>query len=141
MADIPLVLAPVVRACEADWEAHNRDCSGFVKAVAADLGITLTGQANDIVDQIGRVPWTSLNNDGLAAAQKAELGFLVIAGLKDTPNGHVAVITPGPLAQGKYPTGYWGKLHGIGKKNTTINWAWNEDDRDNVTYSCITVPK
>jgi hypothetical protein len=141
MANTPLVLAPIVRACETEWDTHKHDCSGFVKAVACDLGITLTGQANDIVDQIGRPPWISLGRDGIAAKQKAELGFFVVAGLEDTPNGHVAVITPGPLAHGKYPTGYWGKLHGVGKKDTTINYAWDEDDRDSVSYSYATVPK
>ena len=139
MTNTPLVLVPIVRACDANWEANKRDCSAFVKAVASDLGITLTGQANDIVDQIGRAPWTSLS-DGVAAKQRAEMGCLVVAGLKDTPNGHVVVITPGTLDRGKYPTGYWGKLHSIGKKNTTINYAWDEDDRDNVTYSYIAVP-
>ena len=109
--------------------------------MAGDLGITLTGQANDIVDRIGKSPWTSLKKDGVAAKSKAEMGFFVIAGLKDSPNGHVAVITPGNLAHGKYPTGYWGKLHGTGKKNTTSNYAWDNDDRDNVTYSYVSVPK
>jgi hypothetical protein len=29
---------------------------------------------------------------------------------------HVVVVVDGPLAHGKYPTAYWGSLHGIGKK-------------------------
>lgn len=135
---IPFVLQPVIRACELNWDSKKTDCSGFVKAVAADLAIKLSGQANDIVDQIRRNPWLSVTN-GIAAKQKAESGYFVIAGLKDTPNGHVAVITPGPLAHGKYPTGYWGKLHGVGKKNTTINYAWDADDRDKVIYGYTSV--
>lgn len=135
------VLTPIVQACESDWEAHKNDCSGFLKAVAHDIGIVLTGQANDIVDHIANSPWTSLDHDGVAAKTKAELGLFVVAGLKDTPNGHVVVITPGPLAHDKYPTGYWGKLHGVGQKNATINWAWNAEDRDKVVYAFIPVPR
>ena len=29
-------------ACEANFEAHQRDCSGFVKAVATDLGVSIS---------------------------------------------------------------------------------------------------
>src|SRR6516164_2166078 len=110
---VPPPPSPIAAVCEADWDAHKNDCSGFVKAVATDLGIVLTGMANDIVDEIASAPWTSLNSDGVAAKQKAEAGFFVVAGLKDTPHGHVVVITPGPLAHDKYPTGYWGRLGGV----------------------------
>ena len=126
--------ALVVATCEAKWDAHKNDCSGFLKAVATVLGVTLTGQANDIVDQIQKSPWT-LAKDGLEAKAKAESGFFVVAGLKDTPNGHVVVITPGPVAHGKYPTGYWGRLGGVGRKNTTINYAWSKEDLDSVVYA------
>jgi hypothetical protein len=139
--DKPAEGSPVVRACKAEWNSHKSDCSGFVRAVAHDLGITLQGLANDIVDQICRSPWTSLKHDGIAARQKAEAGYFVVAGLKEKPHGHVVVITPGPLAHAKYPTGYWGRLHGTGKMNTTINFAWNKQDRDKVFYSYIAVPE
>src|SRR6266446_9467 len=90
----------VVAACEKHWDQFKSDCSGFVKAVAQDCGILLTGQANDIVDQIQKLPWQVLK-DGAAvgheASVKANAG-LVIAGLKDTPSGHVAIVVPGPLA-------------------------------------------
>ncbi|MET1257375.1 hypothetical protein [Aliikangiella maris] len=62
--------------------------------------------------------------------------MLVIVGLKAQPHGHVAIVVPGPLAHGKYPTAYWGSLGGVPKKNTTINWSWNKKDRDNVIYAC-----
>lgn len=131
----------ITEVCESDWAAYKGDCSGFVKAVAADLGIQLTGLANDIVDQIGRSPWVSLKKDGVAAKSRADAGFFVIGGLKVAGgHGHVVVITPGPLAFSKYPTGYWGRLDGTGKKNTTINFAWKED-RDKVVYSYLTVPE
>ena len=138
MAD-PTPQQKIIDTCEADFDAHSNDCSGFVKAVAGDLGIVMTGQANDIVDEIQTAPWTKLA-DGVAAKGKADLGFFVVGGLKDTPNGHVVVVVAGPLAHGKYPTGYWGRLGGTGKKSTTINWAWDADDRDNVTYAYRTLP-
>jgi hypothetical protein len=119
------------------WSCEN-DCSGFVKDVAADLGISLKGQANEIVDTIQKKPWTVLKS-GAEAKQKAVLGKFVIGGLKDTPHGHVVVVVDGPLAHGKYPTAYWGSLHGIGKKHTTVNWSWNKNDRDKVTYCCVDI--
>jgi hypothetical protein len=138
MAD-PTPQQKIINKCEAEFNAHGNDCSGFVKAVANDLGIVMTGQANDVVDAIQTAPWTALG-DGVAAKSKADLGFFVVGGLKDTPHGHVVVVVQGPLAQGKYPTGYWGRLGGTGKKNTTINWAWDPDDRDNVTYAFRALP-
>src|SRR5207245_5250472 len=95
----------------------------FAKAVAAEFGITLTGQANDIVDQIQRQPWQLLKS-GYEANNKAGAG-LVMAGLKAAPLGHVAFVVPGPLASGKYPTAYWGQLGGVGKQEATVNLTWN----------------
>jgi hypothetical protein len=132
----------IAEVCEANWAANKSDCSAFVKAVAADLGIQLTGLANDIVDQVGRSPWVSLKKDGVAARSRADAGFFVIGGLKVLGgHGHVVVVTPGPLAFSKYPTAYWGRLNGTGKKNTTINFAWNEADRDKVLYFYLNVPE
>jgi hypothetical protein len=135
----PTAQQSIITACESAFDAWKSDCSGFVKAVASFLGITLSGQANDIVDQIQKAPWTGLQ-DGVQAKNKADLGFFVIGGLKDQPNGHVVVVVQGPIAHSKYPTAYWGKLGGTGKKNTTINWAWDEHDRDQVIYAFIGLP-
>lgn len=129
----------IIQACEAEFNAHDNDCSGFVRAVSHDLGITLTGLANQIVDEIQAAPWTIVS-DGVQAKAQADLGFLVIGGLKENPHGHVVVVVTGPLAAGKYPTAYWGRLGSIGKKNTTINWAWNLQDRDKVIYGYIALP-
>jgi hypothetical protein len=129
----------IIDRCEAQFDAHSHDCSGFLKAVASDLGIELTGMADDIVDEIQAVPWTVLA-DGVAAKAQADLGFFVVGGLKDTPHGHVVVVAQRPLAHGKYPTGYWGRLGATGMKNTTINWAWNAADRDKVTYAYVALP-
>jgi len=131
----------VTAACIAEFPAHSGDCSGFVKAVGADVGVTITGQANDIVDTLrAGGDWTQLA-DGPAAQAAAKAGKLVIGGLrgdeqtKPDANGHVVVVVDGPLNRNLYPTAYWGQLHGIGKQNETINWAWTERDRDRVTYA------
>ena len=105
--------------------------------MAGEFGITLTGQANDIVDQIQRQPWQLLKS-GYEANNRAGAG-LVMAGLKAAPLGHVAIVVPGPLASGKYPTAYWGQLGSVGKKRTTLNWSWNKSDRDKVIYAVRTI--
>ncbi len=125
----------VITLCEKYWAKNEKNCSGFVKDVASDLGIAVTGQANDIVDQLtGGAHW-KLCKDGIDARQKAIEGKFVVGGLKAMPNGHVVIVVRGPLAHGKYPTAYWGSLGGVGKKNATINWSWNKTDRDLVTYA------
>jgi len=131
----------VKEACEACFEAHKDDCSGFARAVAGQLKIPLHGLANEIVDTIrGGNGWKPLAN-GVAAAQSAAAGKLVIGGLKGgeqahpDAHGHVVVVVAGPLAHGAYPSAYWGKLGGTGAKDKTINWAWNAADRDRVSYA------
>ena len=132
-------------ACEACFAAHADDCSGFARAVAQQLGVPLNGLANDIVDTISNSPQWTVLDDGVAAAQQAAAGKLVIGGLRGDeqanpdPHGHVVVVVATPpgqqLARGEYPFAYWGRLGGGGKENETINWAWTEADRDNVTYA------
>ncbi len=134
----------IIAACEACFNANSNNCSGFVKAVAHTFHITLTGLADDIVDQIKAGSWVKLAN-GIDAKNKADAGWFVIGGLKGHANvpaqqhGHVVVVVSGPLddAHHKYPTAYWGKLGGVGKKNTPINWAWNSASRDKVIYAGI----
>ena len=128
-------------ACEACFAAHANDCSGFARAVANQLGMTLNGLANAIVDTLRNDPnWTSLP-DGVTASQSAAAGKLVIGGLKGSEqanpdeHGHVVIVVSGPLAHGKYPSAYWGRLGGGGAKDKTINWAWRAEDRDRVTYA------
>jgi hypothetical protein len=130
----------VIDVCEDEWPANKGDCSGFVKDVAASLGMRLSGQANDIVDQITGPGWTKVT-DGKAAKQAADEGKFVVGGLKggdqQTPSahGHVVVVVAGPLAKDQYPTAYWGTLGGVGERAKTINWAWKATDRDNVSYA------
>ena len=129
----------IIDVCEDEWPANKSDCSGFVKDVASALGVSLSGQANDIVDQVTGPGWTKLTG-GKAAKQAADEGKFVISGLKgsdqQTPSahGHVVVVVSGPLAKDQYPTAYWGTLGGTGERAKTINWAWKAVDRDNVIY-------
>ena len=102
----------IAKACEKHWGAHKSDCSGFVKAVAAEIGIFLPNkQANEIIDYIS--PWAMASwweiGSPKKAGELAEEGYFVLACLKSEPNGHVAVVTSGYKA-GKdiYPRGYWG---------------------------------
>jgi hypothetical protein len=134
-------------ACKSCFPAHADDCSRFARAVAEQLSITLTGLANDIVDTIRTSPeWTPLA-DGIEAEQQAEAGKLVIGGLKGSEqvhpdsHGHVVVVVAGrPLAHDQYPFAYWGRLGGGGAQDKTINWAWNAQDRDNVSYAAHEIP-
>ena len=128
----------IAEVCEANWAAHQSDCSGFVKAVAADLGIRLTGQANSIIDAIGRSPWEDLGTDAKKAVLRAGSRHLVIGGLKASPNGHVVVIVPG--GANPWPHAYWGRLGGVGRRNATINWSWNAADRARVKYYALSIP-
>ncbi len=141
MSPNPVSPDQIIAICEQQWPAHQNDCSGFVKAVAAQLGVALNGLADDIVDEIQDEPWEVLD-DGPAAAQKAaQPGMFVVGGLKGSDeqqpsqHGHVVVVVPGPLAHGTCPTAYWGKLGSSGRKATTVNWAWRAADLDQVLYA------
>lgn len=131
----------VKAACVRAFPAHSGDCGGFVRAVGADLGVTIEGMANDIVETLragGR--WVKLD-DGLAALASAQAGKLVVAGLRadeqaeQKQNGHVVVVVDGPLAHDLYPSAYWGQLHGTGEEFRPISLAWTTQDRDRVTYA------
>lgn len=131
----------IIACCEALWEQYKSDCSGFVKAVAHELGANLQGNANDISSAIQQLSQTT--TDGVAAAAWASEGKFVVAGLKGEDHqpvrthGHVVVVVAGPLAHGKYPSAYWGTLGSTGRKNQTLNWSWNSRDRDHLTYAVI----
>ena len=130
----------VVAACRSIWPKDKGDCSAFARDVAHSLGIALAGDADDIVDQISGSGWKQISG-GAAAAQAAEDGQFVIAGLRGdqqqlpSAHGHVVVVVGGEPAQGKYPYAYWGRLGGVGAENKTINWAWRAGDRDHVVYA------
>jgi len=138
--------ADVIAVCKVEWPMNQADCSAFVRAVASALGVTLNGDADQIVNQIGGAGLEALAN-GPAAKNAADQGKLVIAGLAGAnhspprDHGHVAVVVGGPLdpAYHRYPTGYWGTLNGVGEQAKTLNWAWRKEDRDHVVYAARTV--
>lgn len=134
----------VVICCETHWLAHKSDCSGFVRAVANDLSISLAGNADEITEYLRNLP--DQTTDGATASHWAEQNKLVIAGLKGSDHlprrqhGHVAIVVPGELAHQKYPIAYWGTLGSEGKKRTPLNWAWNHNDRDRIIFAAIPLP-
>jgi hypothetical protein len=132
----------VVRAaCEANFEAHKGDCSGFACTVAAAVGVPLQGPADNIVDTItGGGSWSKLANGPAATAAAAD-GKLVLAGLKGkdqaTPNehGHVVVVVDGGPYQGLYPYAFWGSLGGTPGEDKPIDYAWVHADLPNVVFA------
>jgi hypothetical protein len=136
----------VRQVCEVCFDAYQNDCSGFAKAVASALNVPLQGLANEIVGTLrASQEWTPLH-DGVAAAESAKVGKLVIGGLKGSeqfhpdPNGHVVVVVDGPLHRNAYPCAYWGSLGGNSAKDKTINYAWRPEDRDRVSYAAHDIP-
>lgn len=132
----------IIDFCDQEYSSNKDDCNKFVKAVSADLNITLFQPGDDadaIVQRMRNAGWLR-PADGVEGKAKADGGLYVIAGLKGadhTPprqHGHVAVVVSGPLADGKYPTGYWGSLGGTPGRDQTLNLAWRAADRDNVEY-------
>jgi cell wall-associated NlpC family hydrolase len=120
-AKVDVANYPIFLLAEQNWDAHKSDCSGYVRAVAADLGIPLHGFANQLVDYWSRSPsWVTLGNDAARASELAAQGYFVVAGKKEKEgHGHVVIIVPGRSSQGD-AMGYWGTLGRIGHKNTGI---------------------
>jgi len=140
----------IIAVCEANWEAHKSDCSGFVKAVSSVLRVTTfhpDDNADSIMDKLrAGSGWTALGvGNGSAAKAQADAGLLVVAGLKGAeqvqpdPHGHVVVVVAGALdaAHGRYPMAYWGRLGSVGAKNQSTNFAWRAGDRDQVGYFAL----
>lgn len=132
--------ARVIAACEATFEANKSDCSRFVKAVARAVGVQLDAglDADGILAYLARTPaWRRLS-DGREAATEAETGHLVVGGMTGSDlgdeHGHVVVVVAGPLNRDKYPMAYWGKLHGVGLRAMTMNWAFTADVLDDIEY-------
>lgn len=128
--------------------ANAASCNEFVNAVASRCGVTLSGNADQIMREITSSPWEQLGHDGVKASAAAANGALVVGGmtsraLGDT-HGHVVIVVKGPLARGKYPTAYWGtqnpRIRPDGGLGTTINFSFNTNDRDRVTYACFGNP-
>jgi len=134
----------VIEACkQARKVTANVDhCNMFVLDVAARCGITLHGNADQILGQISGAGWRRLANDGVAAAAAAN-GDLVIGGMTSEAlggaHGHVVIVVKGPLNRDKYPTAYWGSenpsIREDGRLGKTINFSFTPADRDKVVYA------
>lgn len=91
-------------------------CNQAVAQIAYGMGHGgLTGLlANSIITLMG-IHWREV--DGAEAARLAAQDVLVVAGQKEQPHGHVAVVFPDPMQK----SGSWGKdvpmLANVGKIN------------------------
>lgn len=139
----------IIATCKELFPSKKANCNEFAIAVAAKHKIILTGNADQIVDQIqDKTKGWIIQKDSKEAAARAEEGYFVIGGLKakdhvpsegkpPVVNGHVVIVVAGPLAKDKYPTAWWGSNAGVfpepGKE--TVNYAWNKNTIDKVKYS------
>jgi hypothetical protein len=140
-----LAWGKVQQACEDLFASNSDDCNKFVKAVAANFGIPLVGNADAIVSTIQAMPWNYIGND-LAAAKTASdfasQGKLVVAGLTASElgdsHGHVVVVVPGVLVNGLYPHAYWGSISaGKAARDQGVNFAFQHPFCDQVKYGWV----
>jgi hypothetical protein len=134
----------ITQACSGLWPNNNAACNQFVIAVAAQFGVVLNGLADNIVDEIQGAGWTALA-DGAAAGAAAAQGQLVVGAEKGATHvppateGHAVIVVSGPLALNEYPTAFWGSddpnVRAMGDGTNTVNYAWNKNSRDLVTYA------
>lgn len=119
--------------CEQEWDKWKADCSGFVRAVCAHAGANLHGQANYLIDFFEASNfWESLGDNPKVAIAQANVGCLVVGGLKARPNGHVVIVVSSHSSM--HPVAYWGRLGAVGRKNAGVNWSWNRSDLSKVQY-------
>src|SRR5688572_5077732 len=134
--------ARILESCKRHWPAQQGDCSGFVRAVAKDLGVTLNGLANDICKTIQAPPWGQLGKGEMAsitAGASASEGKFVIAGLSAPSHGHVAVVVDLKTAGTARAMAYWGRLGSSGKQYAPITQSWTAADLKNVSYAYCNV--
>lgn len=95
-------------ACSSAYAMFPGNCSGEVREIARRMGYVLPeGNANFLIDYLSISPeWQSV--DEVTAIERAGRQILVIAGKKESRNGHVVVVLPGEarmpwLSTVKYP--------------------------------------
>ena len=140
----------VIAACTKRWSDNKGDCSAFVRAVAHDLGLDLSGNANSIYSQITASPWNRIGigtDAATVAGVTAGEGNLVIGAKKDQPNGHVAVVVDyrnafasySPLDRNK-AVAFWGSLNSVGHEYTRITLSWTATDLKDVLFAYRPIP-
>lgn len=145
----------VIAACEKSFETHKANCSGFVRAVAKELGYVFPDTMR--ADQITQVIRGQKPNSGPAwkikanaeDARKAALeGEFVVAGIMgseySSDMGHVSVVIGDALVFSssvgqKVPIGYWGAFGSVGSKRKSLAYSFNKQSfKDGkVTYASI----
>jgi hypothetical protein len=131
----------IVAACRKHYSAYSNDCSAYVRAVTAELGHAVSGNANGIMNELAGTPskWEPI--DRAAAALAVKTGALVIAGLKSSDhnpprnNGHVVIVVDGPLYRNIYPLCWGGSIGSAQSQGTkSVGEVWNRSDRDAILY-------
>lgn len=135
----------IIGACTRRWPSNQGDCSAFVRAVAQDCGVSLSGNANSIYEQIASGAWVRIGI-GPSAASIAGItageGRLVIAARQDQPHGHVAVVVDYRNAFESYSSvdrrkavAFWGSLNSVGAEYTRITKTWSSADLREVLFA------
>ncbi|MEZ4302164.1 MAG: hypothetical protein R3B70_44970 [Polyangiaceae bacterium] len=130
----------IVAACRKHYTAYSGDCSAFVRAVTAELGHAVQGNANGIMSFLASSSaWEEI--DRATAATSVHTGALVIAGLRSSDhnpprnNGHVVIVVDGTLYRGTYPMCWGGSIGSAQSRGTkSVGEVWNRTDRDAVRY-------
>jgi hypothetical protein len=140
----------VIAACTKHWPDNKGDCSAFVRAVAHDLGLDVSGNANSIYSQIATAPWNRIGvgtDAATVAGVSAGEGNLVIGATKGQPNGHVAIIVDYRNAFDSYApvdrdkaVAFWGSLNSVGKEYTRITSSWTAADLKQVLFAYRAIP-
>jgi hypothetical protein len=135
----------VIAACTKHWPDNQGDCSAFVRAVAQDLGFTLTGNANAIYTQIATAPWVRIGigtQPSAVAGISAGEGKFVVAAEQSQGNGHVAIVVDYRNAFDSYPqvdrdkaVAFWGKLNSTGKEYERVTLSWTAADLQRVLFA------
>jgi hypothetical protein len=125
-------------------------CNFYLIEVADNLGISLSGTADQIIDQIRNSgSWSKLDN-GPAARDAAAQGKFVIAGVKSDAyspprtEGHVAIVTAGSMNPGGWaPAGYWGStdpnIAALGGAGAPISKCFTAAMKDQIIYRCCDI--
>lgn len=135
----------IIEACKDVWSGKKDACNFFVIAVADQLGVTLSGRADDIVDEIRGADWSRLKH-GVAARDAAKQGRFIVAGMKSTEfdpprsEGHVAIVVTGAMnPAGWAPAGYWGSMESSvaekGGMGSPISLCFRASDQAKITYA------